>query len=251
MTKQIMADIPQEGEITIKKEEENDNSLSSPDETNDTDETHSPEGDENTQDDPDKNKPFHEHPRWKKREEEWETRFNEQEKRHQDSIKEIRDEFGVQKKENAQQVDIPSWFGGDKEQWDAYRADRAKEQQETEDRTFNRVNSAKTAESKAIEKATSYMKSEVESIESDKTLNPKGEKIDPNKLVKFVMDNDLVDSNGNWNYKAGFRMMKSGTNFGTDANRKSIAGATTSESKAEQKPVNFKTSKDFQQNKPW
>jgi hypothetical protein len=49
-------------------------------------------------------------------------------------------------------------------------------------------------------------------------------------------------------------MMKasSSTDTGNNKDRKAVAGATTSESKAEQKPTPFKTSADFKGNKrPW
>src|SRR3990167_3926629 len=76
----------------------------------------------------DKNIPFHEHPRWKDREEEWNNRFNQQETRHAEELKTaiegIRSEFAGARKDNANATKIPSWFGGNQEQWDAYRTDR-------------------------------------------------------------------------------------------------------------------------------
>lgn len=232
-------------------EEENDNSSSSQDETNETVDTQSPEGEgANTQEDPDKDKPFHQHPRWKEREDEWDKRYNDQETRHQDDIKKLRDEFTPSKKED-EPVVVPDWFGGDEESYKSYLADRKEELQTAEDRAFERLKSSTSAESKAQEEATAFMKSEITAIQSDKDLNPSGQKIDANKLLKIVMDNDLIDSKGKWNYRAGFKLMGNKINSSNNKDRKAMAGATTSETKGETKPATLKSRKDFQVNKPW
>lgn len=259
MTENPMADTPQEGEITFAPNPDggDENIQTSPTKPNDGDDTPTPEGDNNQEDiDDDKagddKTPFHEHPRWKQREEEWNDRFNDQETRHQDDIRKLREEFGQQKKDNAENTEIPSWFGGDQDQWNAYRADIDKQIKAAEERAIERVTEANKKESKAIEEATNYMKSEISAIEADKKLNPSGEKIDPNKLLKIVMDNDLIDSKGRWNYKAGYKLMQQTSKpVKPNTDRKTIASATTSESKGEEKPKAFKTSKDFQVNKPW
>jgi len=249
-----MADIPFEGNNPFESEPGNEDLENSPSETNDPEETQSPEGEKpNTQDDPDKDIPFHQHPRWKDRETEWDKRFNDQESRHQDDLRKLREEFAGAKKTNAEETEVPSWFGGSKEQWDAYRKDRDAEIKSAEERAYERITSTKSAEDKAVKEATDYMNSELTAIESDKTLNPKGAKIDPNKLLKIVMDNDLVDSKGRWNYRAGYAIMQNQANSSAPkpGDRKAIAGATTSESKADDKPANYKTSADFKKVKPW
>lgn len=253
MTEEKKADVPQEGEITFKPEEENDDSSSSQDENNEADEAGASDQQDKKDDDADKNQPFHEHPRWKQRETEWEKRFNDQETRHQDGLKAIREEFGNTRKDNAEQVKIPSWFGGTQEQWDAYRADRDADIKTAEDRAYERLNSEKSGQEKAVAEATAYMQNEVSAIENDKTLNPTGAKIDPNKLLKIVTDNDLVDSKGKWNYRAGFRMMQASgnTSISKPGERKTVAGATNSEAKGESKPSPYKTTSDFKKNRPW
>jgi len=245
-----------DGDIAeITEDTENEDSEESSTEENDTDDTQTDQGEgKNTDQDPDKDKPFHEHPRWKQRETEWETRFNQQEARHQEDLKAIREEFGAARKANETQ-EMPIWFGGTQEQWDAYRKDRDVEIKAAEDRAYERINNAKTSEEKAIEEATAYMQSEMATIESDKTLNPNGIKVDPNKLLKVVMDNELVDSKGRWNYRAGFKILQAQTPAPkapvVTKERKAIAGATGTESKPETKPAPYKTSADFKKSKPW
>ncbi len=249
-----------EGDKAFPTDKENNNSSSSSEGEENKDQAGSSTNDDNKDDvkkgaDTDNDAGFLDHPRWKERENDWKKRFNDQESRHQADLAAIREEFGTARKENAKQTEIPSWFGGSQEQWDAYVAHEDQKIKEAEERAIERIKGEKTAEEKAIKEATDYMQSEITAIESDKELNPDGAKVDPNKLLKFVLDNDLVDSKGRWNYKAGFRIMRANSTSSTQTNtkdRKNIAGATTSESKAESKPQAFKTSSDFKGNKrPW
>lgn len=227
--------------------------------------TQSAEGEkkENTQTE-EKDIPFHEHPRWKKREEEWNERFNSQETRHADDLKSIREEFAGARKDNAEQTKIPAWFGGTQEQWNAYRSDRDAELKQIEDRAIERAEknfeTKAGAGDKAVKEATEFLNTEVAAIEADATLNPTGAKIDREKLLKVVLDNELIDSKGRWNYRAGFKILN-----GTPAaapvikkpdektqEKKKIAASTTSgESGGEKKDDAIATSDTFKKNRPW
>lgn len=246
-----------EGEPAFPTDSENDNSADSPSDETKTDNSDdsSDAGDQKTDAPNNKDVPFDKHPDWIAREQKWDKRFNEQEVRYQNDLKALREEFSGARKANAEETKIPSWFGGDKEAWDAYRADRDAELKEAEERAYKRVTEGKAQEDKAVTEATEYMQSEVANIESDKTLNPSGSKIDMNKLVKITIDNDLVDSKGRWNYKAGFAIMQaqSGKPAVNKGNRKDIADASTSESKAESKSADYTTSSDFKKPgaRPW
>jgi hypothetical protein len=252
MTIQETAQFKNEGEPAFNNDPENDNSASPP-EGKETEEDNAvaTDGEKNKQPE-EKDIPFHQHPRWKEREEAWDKRFNDQELRHQEDLKKIREEFGADRKKNAEQTDIPSWFGGDQDQWNDYRKDRDAEIKAAEERAIQRITDEKGKQDKSVQEATEYMQSELMDIESDKNLNPSGEKIDPNKLLKIVMDNDLVDSKGRWNYRVGVRLMNFGANIPKPGDRKKIAGATLAGNEPEEKPVAYKTSKDFKgANRPW
>lgn len=208
---------------------------------------------------------FAKHPRWKERETDWTKRFNDQETRHTDEIAKLREEFvgkvGDKKTETKATAlpEMPSWWGGDEQQW----ADYCKHQEalvaQAEERAITRITSKQTEEQKAIDDATKFMNDEVVKIESDQTINPQGEKVDRNKLLKFVLDNDLVDSKGRWNYKAGYQMMKAGVASAKDEKKenidekKKVASATTSENRAETKSPNVTSSEDFKKPgaRPW
>jgi hypothetical protein len=202
---------------------------------------------------PEDNTPFHQHPRWLEREREWTERFNSQESRHQADIAGIRQEFGTARKDNAEATQIPAWFGGDQAQWDAYRADRDAELKVAEEAAYQRLKSDQTSSQDEVRKATEWLQTEVGAIESDKELNPSGAAIDREKLFKVAFDNQLVDTQGRWNYRAAYRLMVATAPPAPkpNASKKQDAAATTSESKGETPPAAFKTSADFKKKRPW
>lgn len=261
MNEDTAAVIQREGEITVRPAEDaGDETPAAPqaEKENKEGETPSPGGD-NAQGEY-KDIPFHEHPRWKAREEEWNSRFNAQETRHQEDLKAIREEFAGAREKNAEQTKIPAWFGGTQEQWDAYRADRDAELKAIEDRAIARAKkdfeSTQGAEQKAVEEATAYLNTEVAAIEADKTLNPTGAKIDRAALLKVVLDNQLVDTKGRWNYRAGIRILNGAKapeqrRDPKDNDRKVIAAATTSEKGGDEKKPTYATSDTFKKDRPW
>lgn len=254
MTEENKVQFRSEGDPAFPVEPENDNSAGSPTgENEDENNADSSNGGEKKPDAQKQNVPFDQHPEWQNREKKWDERFNTQESRHQEDMRKLREEFAVGNKPKADEAKIPAWFGGDQAQWDAYKADHEAEltaKIEAATAPFK----AKHAESKAIEEATAYMQSELQAIESDKTLNPSGAKLDPNALLKIVVDNDLVDSKGRWNYRAGMRMLQAQSAPKPDnKDKKALAGATGSDSKPETIPSAVKTSADFKKPgaRPW
>lgn len=266
-----MADNSDEEGLTFnpRRESERDNSTDSPSETDQNGDTDSPDRDkENNQDDTEDKKPFNEHPRWKKREDEWTERFNDQEKRHQETLtnalKEITDKIDGKSKD-VESSKVPGWFGGTQEQWDSYQADQntqlEKVKAEAIQATLDQMKSKTSTEEEAVKKATDYMNSEVEFLSKDEKLNPEKVKFDTNALVKFTIENELVNTKGQWNYRAAFQMMKaSGLIKAKDKTtvtpeRKALADATTDKSsnKGEQSPKDYKTSADFKKPgaRPW
>lgn len=262
MTEETAAAFRQEGEapFTIESTEEETSADSHSEEENQEGDTQSPDGDGNSQGD-DKT-PFHEHPRWKERESEWDKRFNDQEVRHQNDLKTIREEFGSARKENADQVKIPVWFGGTQEQWDAYRADRDQELKAAADGAIERLNKDRETtvknEEKAVADATAYLRSEIAAIEQDKTLNPSGAKIDEAKLLKVVLDNQLIDTQQRWNYRAGWKILNGAPAAApkpkepVTTEKKKVAEVINEKgSDGETKPRTYMTHKDFERKRPW
>lgn len=264
MTDITGAGLRREGDLSFMSEDTGETTPagSPPENDNQEEETQSPEG-ENTQDEP-KPTPFHEHPDWKAREEVWNKRFNDLETRHQreltEAITSIRDTFDTQRKQNAEQTQIPAWFGGDQAQWDAYRADRDAELKQAEQRAYERLKAESSETQKATEEATNWLNDEVAAIEQDSTLNPTGTKVDPQKLFETAYQNQLVDTKGRWNYRAAWRIMQAQAPAAPAAPKpkpnqvkKQDAAATTSEQRAEPTPSAYKSSEDFKKPgaRPW
>lgn len=211
------------------------------------------------------------HPRWKEREADWTKRFNDQEARHVEELQKLREEITAKIGGNTQGKEaqaaatitpgqVPSWFGGDEQQWAEFQQwnngllSQAKAEARSE--ALDEIKSKSEAEQKAIDEATTYMNTEITAIESDKELNPKGEKIDRNKLFKIAHDFKLVDTEGRWNWRAAYLISKnqftSSKNASTEE-RKAIANATISDNRGETKPAPYATSADFSKPgaRPW
>jgi len=252
---------------SLSTNKENDNSPASSagkettgDQTQTTEEDNSGEENKNGAEKKDEQN-FADHPRWQEREDDWKKRFNEQEERHTTELTKIREDIDNKFKTSRgdENVEIPSWFGSDDPAvWKAYQSDFeskiAEAKKSAKEEAVSEIIGKTTSEQKAIKEATEFFNDTVATIENDKTLNPDSLKVDRNKLLKFVLDNELVDTKGRWNYKAGWMMMNTQSNLGNDKkDRKNLASATTSDKGAETKPPTLMTSEDFSkpENRPW
>lgn len=262
MPEGITTELRQEGEKAFPESKENDNSSESSTEQTDISETQPDEG-SNSDENKDHDAGLANHPRWKERENDWKNRFNEQEKRHLQEITSLRTELeaklqGLSPKQINQTElpkEIPSWFNGDERQWKEFNNWFEGMKEDAKKSALGEMESKTQAEQKAVNEANEYFKGEIKAIEEDTELNPQGLKVDQNKLLKIVLDNDLVDSKGRWNYRAGWRLMNanSGDKGKTSEDRKKLAGSTISDKHAEGKPKSFMTSSDFQKPgaRPW
>jgi len=244
-------------------DEENDNSADSSSEETTAESTQSSEGDENSDaeeqkggEDEEKGN-FADHPRWKEREDDWKTRYNDQEKRHSEDMQKILDKLDNVPQNDAAQNDIPSWFGGDDDQWKEFQSWNEGLASKTQETVQKGIEQKTQAEQKAIADATEYMNSQVDTIESDKALNPDAVKVDKNKLLKYTLDNELVDTQGRWNYRAAFKLMQANVKSvkaNTVKEKKDVAGATVTEKNgAEPTKPEYTTTEDFNNptNRPW
>lgn len=216
-------------------------------------ETQSDEG-ENTRNE--KDVPFHEHPRWKEREESWQKRFNEMEQRHQEMLAKL---LQNKTEEQPKKVEIPVWFVGGEEEWNDYKQSQEAIEARAVERAYKKIQEerekemqAKAQEEKMIKEANEYFQKNVEELKKDPQLNPTGEDLDANKLLKYTMDNYFLDEKGRWDYKKAYKYMKlEEGSVKNNANRKTVAGATTSDNKGENKDREYRTSEDFKKYRPW
>lgn len=243
--------------------EDNGNDNHSDSSSDNTNGDQSPSGGEGDQNNPDKkgaDAGFADHPRWKQREQDWTNRFNDQEKRHTDELAKFREEmdakFAAGNKPAANgPVKIPGWFGGNEEQWAEYQADQKRVLDEATASVRSQLTQAEQEQQKRVDDATSFFEEEIKALESDKDLNPQGEKIEREKLLKCALDNDLIDSKGRWNYRAAYRILRGSRPTKPDTtDRKNVAASTTSDNRGESKPSGMATSETFRKNpsrRPW
>lgn len=217
-----------------------------------------------------KGKGYADLPEWKERERVWDRRFNEQEVRHTQEAQEFRE--GMDKtiadavaaalakagvSPEAASAEIPEWFGSDDARvWKSYQTHTEQIIARAVEQALQKFNVKSESEQKAIDDATNFMNSEITAIEADQQLNPNGLKIDRNKLLKTAFDNKAVDTEGRWNYRLAFKLMKPEDIFQAKAamqERKNIAGATTEGNRAATDNSQVATSKDFANpaNRPW
>jgi len=278
MPEPVSAQFRTEGEPAFPiQDKENENSASSPEgEKTNANPTQSQEGDQNSGETSKEGSGqktgeetnFADHPRWKERETDWTKRFNDQEVRHTSELANLRAE--IQKLTTASaakptdtaaiSVDqIPDWFGGDEKAWANFvkwnNDNITKAKQEARSEALNEIETKSKEEQGLIKAATDFFQQEVTAIESDKTLNPKGLKVDRNKLLKIVLDEKLTDTEGRWNYRAGWKILQATASASKPVNdeRNKVADATSSESRPETKPSSVTTSEDFinPSNRPW
>ena len=279
MTKEATAQFKTEGQPAFPvADKENDNSSDSPsveEKETTSDQTPSPEEnkeeaenengteEETTEDDKGgdktdkKDRGFADDPRWKEREDDWKDRFNDQEKRHTGEIQKVREDFEQKLPKKETDVEIPSWFGGDEKQYKSYSKDLEARFDKVREDTLNSVKGESKADQKRVDDATKYMNEQIKEITADKELNPSGEKIDRNKLLKIVLDNKLVDTDGQWNYRAAYQIMKASAKpkgKGDDKEDRKKLADVTSGNKVETKPDGVTSSEDFDNNpskRPW
>ncbi len=266
-----LTEIPKEGKEPFPTDTENENSADSSSENdagdgvdegdgagdgaNDSGNTDG-EGDSPSKTDLEK-LPFHEHPRWIERDEQHKKSLEDMQTKHETDMQALRDDISKGASEKKGDEKIPSWFGGTPEQWTEYKEWHSGEISTAETNARNKATSEQEAETKASDKlvkdATTYMNTEITAIESNKELNPTGEKIDPNKLIKFVMDNNLVDKQNRWNYKLGWKFMNDGKDpKEAIQKKKGLAGGMGGDHKGEKDEGNIPGSDDFKgTNRVW
>lgn len=264
--------VAREGQNPFERTTENANSEESSTETNETNATQASEGDENSvaknsegapqkgERDPKSGLNVPPIERWQEREADWKNRFNDQEKRHAREMEALRQELGTRieeatKSSKTQNVQLPEWFGGDENQWSAYSAHTQELINKAVEKALAQVSAKSQQDQELVDKANKRFESEVLEIEADKELNPQGQKVDRNKLLKFAMDEYFVTPTGEWDYKKAFKYMKPADVFQVKAalnERKKFANATTSDNRPESKPQDFATSESFVGSKrPW
>ena len=186
-----------------------------------------------------------------------ESRLTEVEKKHQADLAAVRAEIAAGRKPNVDAEKPPKWFGGNQEQWKDFQTFIEERTSKSGEGVITKLQENAQQSEQAKKEATDYLFSEIEAIKADKTLNPKGLKVVPEELLKVVLENELIDTKGRWNYKAGWRILRqtleaAAPKANVDKDRKNLAGASVANDKgADPGAKPFKTSEDFKKKRPW
>jgi len=191
--------------------------------------------------------PFHEHPRWKERETSWEKKMKSQRDEFSKELNDLKASF---QKPEATEVPMPDWWGGDEAQWEQYQNDQSKIVKQAEENAIERMKSERDKQESAITEAREHMESELNTLESEYGS------FDKNKLLKIVEDKQLLDVDGNWNYRLAHEFLQLEEKVTKNekkvdkTDRKKMADPSKANGKTDS-PNTFKTADDFKNRRPW
>lgn len=229
MAEDFIADVPREGEIRPEDTETDTQPESQPDtKPTDTTEDSSPSA---TKQDEGRTLPFNEDPKV------------------QDYISrqvENRIQEELQKKFSPkEEVTVPPYWNGDAESFRLFQEDQRRLAAEEAENRVRALKQESETEQRRIKEANDWFEQSVADIEKE------GTKVDRNKLLKKAMDEQLIDAQGRWHYKAAFRLLQAEEKEPSSNKnaRKQIAQVT--ESVGEPSPRDYKTTDDFKRHRPW
>ena len=187
--------------------------------------------------------PFHEDPRWQemhakaKRVDELEAQIAE--------LNAFRDE--TKEKFSKDGEKIPSWFGGDLDAWNAYKADLAEERKSIKEE----LRAEQIAEKEQAEAQQQHWNNWVD--ENLTKLEASGKKFDRNELIKVMLETRPTDQNGNFDFEAGYKTYeyRKAVDPVKSQARKAFADSTSRSSRGEgEKARDYRTPADFR-GKSW
>lgn len=237
-----------EKDLTVSTEK--DTSTDSSSETNQEADTQSSDGDNNQT--VKKEPPFHEHPRWKE--------MLERDKTRESELSELREfrkksEPLLSKFQPDDDVEVPAWFGGDKEAYKLYKKDLANDLKRAREEAVKDVETKTQREKEAIRTAQEHFEKSFEKI---KAADPN---VDRNRLLSVTEKFRLVDEQGRWNWEAGYEILKAqeivkskakeGEQEAKSDTVKQIIAISKSEKGSDGKPKDYKTNEDFKKGRPW
>lgn len=241
-----LANIPKDGDPAF-EEKEKETPTETPAETTNDETKPSQEGEKTPAE---KDLPFHEHPRWKQREKDWEDRFHTLESTYATKLQEFEQKF-----KPASDVKIPEWFstlyGENQEAWQKYSKYDAELRAQIKSETLAELKKEGDKQTQAQKRWEDYTKKSISELKDS------GEEFDENELTKFMFDynekygNVPVEANGNWSFKKSLELMRQlkGEEKPKSTVKKELAATTTTRSSEGSKDT-FLTSKDIR-GKDW
>lgn len=190
--------------------------------------------------------PFHEHPRWKQRENEWQSKLDSMRTEYDDKL----NKFAEATKPHEDPT-IPQWFGGDKTQWTDFQGYLGTLKGEAKADAIREIKGEQEAEQAKLKAANDYIENEIVRLNAD------GKEFDRNELLKVVNDFRPVNEQGYWDFDKAYdilQMKKSANQIPPPDPliRKQAGAIDKSSSKTDSSKKDFMTNEDFRKGgRPW
>lgn len=191
--------------------------------------------------------PFHEHPRWKERETDWQKRLDaalaEQERKFQEQIEQVKPQS---KEETTIDPNLVPLIGDDPHVHKLWHDMRQKEREQIVQEAQERLLQKQTQEREASQKWEQWVDSEVSKLESE------GKKFDRNELMKIAVDYKPTDDQGNISFAKALQILEATKPQKSEKAkaRKEIAEQVSGDIQGEPEESKVVTSKDLR-NKSW
>ncbi len=201
---------------------------------------------------PEKDIPFHQHPRWIERENELkELRQRDEERsREMAELKSFKEELY----KSNDSIEVPEWFGGgvntpeNKIAWQKYLAHEEQKAIEIEQRLIEKQEQQKIQQETETKYWSKWVDEGIDKLIKEDNFNPS----ERNELIKTMLKYRPTDEEGNFDFKAGleiYRTMNKENPAHSNA-RKQLADETTKSSRGDKKEKDYKTSNDLR-GKSW
>lgn len=246
---EILADVKHEGDLDPFKQFEKPEASTEKDTPSDSPADKEPKVEEPGQGDntADKQVPFHEHPRWKEREEELKEL-----RAFKDEASSKLSEFERKISKPSENTNIPDWFkelyGENEVAWQKYQEHSQQEREQMK----KDILAEQEAKREEAQKEETYWNNWVE--EGIRGLQSVGLEFDRNVLIKTMLDNpkEVTNALGNFDFNLGYKLYREQnpiSQVNTDA-RKRIADTTTKSSSTEKRAKDYMTSNELR-GKSW
>lgn len=188
----------------------------------------------------DENVPFHQHPRWKARETEWNQKLEAMKHEYEEQMNNLKKT--VDEVVKPAQTSIPQWFrdmyGDDVPAWTKYSEASKNERAQIKSEILNELKAEQSKQTEEAKKWDNWVEKQISSLEDE------GKKFDRNKLVKLMSDYRPVDEQGNYDFHKGYELYEKFESLEKKPNntvRKDIASNSVSDNKGEASPKEYRT----------
>lgn len=187
--------------------------------------------------------PFHQHPRWKAREQEWQEKFETMKRTYDEELGNVKKSIDSFKPQAAEA--IPEWYkyyyGEDPKGYELYKQFHNGEKERIKQEALEEIRKEESKEQENTKKWNSWIEDQLKSLEDQ------GNKFERNKLLKQMEDYPIYGKDGLYDFKKSYELYQkfnsTPDNSKSEA-RKDVASDVTSDKKGEPKQRDYVTAKE-------